>query len=73
MLYDSVHNKILPLPDETEWTEQNEAGWHRLAPRDRGPAAASAILGARGRQGLAITPYGDGDAAGKIVARLVRA
>ena len=59
------------LRDETEWTELLEAGWNRLAPMDDGEAVAAAVLGARGRPGSAVTPYGDGNAAGRIVTRLV--
>lgn len=60
------------LRDETEWTELIEAGWDQLAPIDNGQAIAAAILNARGRQGDEVPPSGDGDAAGKIVARLVQ-
>lgn len=54
------------LRDETEWVELVESGWNRLAP-PAGPASVKeAILGALGRRGKDVRPYGDGDAAGKI-------
>lgn len=58
------------LRDETEWTELVDAGWNRLAPMESGEAIAAAILDTCGNQGDAVEPYGDGDAAGKIVRRL---
>jgi len=60
------------LRAETEWTELVEAGWNRLAaPSDSGNIAR-AMLAARGTVGAPITPYGDGDAAGKIAALLAK-
>lgn len=60
------------LRDETEWVELVEAGWNRLAPLDSGSAIATAILEARGKLGDDIAPYGNGDAARRIVAELIR-
>jgi len=58
------------LRDETEWVELVSAGWNRLAPPTDGPALARAITSAAGTVGKAVQPYGDGDAAEKIVAYL---
>ena len=61
------------LRDETEWVELVEAGWNRLCPPTSPGLIASAVrdsLGARGRQ---VNPYGEGDAAHRIVAILVAA
>lgn len=60
------------LRTETEWTELVHSGWNRLAPMDSGEAIAASILSARGTSGRDIAPYGDGDAVGKIVDRLLR-
>lgn len=59
------------LRDETEWTELIEAGWNRLATVDNAEALAAVILAARETSGEDIAPYGNGDAAEKIVSRLV--
>jgi UDP-GlcNAc3NAcA epimerase len=62
----------ITLRDETEWVELVESGWNRLeAPTDSGRVAA-AILNAQGRTGQAVTPYGDGKAAEKIVKAIDR-
>ena len=58
------------LRDETEWVELVSAGWNRLAPPTDGAAIARAISCAAGTIGKAVRPYGDGDAAEKIVAYL---
>jgi UDP-GlcNAc3NAcA epimerase len=56
---------------ETEWVELIDAGWNLLAPPSDGQAIARTILDVAGSIGEQIEPYGDGDAAGKIVAHLV--
>lgn len=58
------------MRDETEWVELVEAGWNRLAPPDDPDKVMAAIRNALGTRGREVSPYGDGDAADKIVARL---
>lgn len=58
------------IRDETEWVELVEAGWNRLAPPDDLDRVAAAIHGALGSRGCEVSPYGDGNAADKIAARL---
>lgn len=61
------HGKpCVTLRDETEWVELVEMGWNRLAPPGQSDIAES-IRSAVGTVGEKGTPYGDGDAAGKIV------
>ncbi len=58
------------LRDETEWLELVAVGWNRLAPPLTAETVSTAVLQAVGTQGSDIRPYGDGKAAGRIVARL---
>lgn len=59
------------MRDETEWVELVQAGWNRLAPPGDPGAVTAAIREALGTRGREVSPYGGGDAADKIVARLV--
>jgi UDP-GlcNAc3NAcA epimerase len=59
------------LRDETEWVELVDAGWNRLAPPENAVTLTQAINAALGSSGQLVKPYGNGDAAQKIVAQLV--
>ncbi len=58
------------LGDETEWVELVQAMWNRLAPPTDSGRLAEAIADALGSIGQDVKPYGDGDAAARMVARL---
>lgn len=58
------------LRDETEWIELVDAGWNRLAPPDDAGSIVAAVELSLGTQGRDVSPYGGGDAAAKIAARL---
>ena len=60
------------LRDETEWVELVEAGWNRLAPPTSVDALTSAFRAAIGSTGRPVRPYGDGYAARRIAAILLR-
>lgn len=59
------------LRDETEWVELVDAGWNRLAPPESAVTLTQTINAALGSSGQVVKPYGNGDAAQKIVAQLV--
>jgi UDP-GlcNAc3NAcA epimerase len=61
----------ITLRDETEWTELVSAGWNRLAPPLDASVLAAEVIGAVGRRGQDVAPYGDGNAAGLIVQTLL--
>lgn len=58
------------LRDETEWMELVKSGWNCLASPTDPASVAQAMVAAKGNVGELVTPYGDGDAAGKIAALL---
>lgn len=58
------------LRDETEWVELVEAGWNRLAPPVDTHLINKTIEAALGSRGSHVSPYGQGDAAIKIVNEL---
>ena len=58
------------MRDETEWVELVDAGWNRLAPPEDPDAVMAAISNALGTRGREVSPYGTGDAADKIAAKL---
>jgi UDP-GlcNAc3NAcA epimerase len=59
------------LRDETEWGELVEAGWNRVAPPLDATGLLAALRASLGTAGQEVTPYGDGEAAARIVQRLV--
>jgi len=60
------------LRDETEWVELVEAGWNRLVPPHDSEQVFGAMQSAIGTRGREVAPYGQGDAAKRIVRRLMR-
>lgn len=66
------HRKpCVTLRDETEWVELVEAGWNQITPpltSDIGEVVLAAIS----REGAGVTPYGNGDAAERVVQETLR-
>lgn len=59
------------LRNETEWVELIQTGWNRLAPPTDAATVQTAIRAALGTRGASVQPYGSGDAAVRIVQKLV--
>lgn len=59
------------MRDETEWTELVSGGWNSLAPPTGSDIIKNSVLAVVGTRGANIAPYGSGDAAERIVARLL--
>ena len=65
------HVPCVTFRDETEWVELVDLGWNRIVPplnAELVHAGVTSSLNLRGREG---TPYGVGDAARKIVSKLL--
>jgi UDP-GlcNAc3NAcA epimerase len=58
------------LRDETEWIELVESGWNRLAMPGDVHSIVSHIESALGSSGKPLNPYGNGDAAGRIINKM---
>nr|UXE46035.1 UDP-2,3-diacetamido-2,3-dideoxy-D-glucuronate 2-epimerase [uncultured bacterium] len=58
------------LRDRTEWGELVELGWNHLIPPTSPESVRDGILGALESTGRLARPYGEGDAARKIVDQL---
>jgi UDP-GlcNAc3NAcA epimerase len=56
----------ITLRHETEWVELVELGWNRLVPPTCADAIVSGLQDMLGQRGIQASPYGDGNAAGKI-------
>jgi UDP-GlcNAc3NAcA epimerase len=61
------------LRDETEWVELVASGWNHLVSPTSADVVADGVLGAIGRHGRDVRPYGDGDTAPRIAAILADA
>lgn len=60
------------LRDETEWEELVASGWNCLVPPHTADDVVRGIRRALAMRGKAVAPYGNGDAAQRVVAALIR-
>jgi UDP-N-acetylglucosamine 2-epimerase len=58
------------LREETEWTELVALGWNTLLAPAQAHRLCDLAREVRGRRGKTATPYGDGNAAALIAARI---
>jgi UDP-GlcNAc3NAcA epimerase len=65
-----LERPCVTVRDETEWTETVDLGWNRLVESEANTIVSS-TLDAIHSQGNAGAPYGDGNAASKIVEQLL--
>jgi UDP-GlcNAc3NAcA epimerase len=65
-----LESPCVTVRDETEWTETIDLGWNRLVSADSG-SIVSASLAAINSRGLTGSPYGNGEAALRIVEELL--
>jgi UDP-GlcNAc3NAcA epimerase len=66
-----LESPCVTVRDETEWTETVDLGWNRLISADSS-SIVSASLAAINSRGIPGTPYGNGDAASRIVEEILK-
>ena len=63
----------ITLRDETEWTELVDAGWNTIVPPCSSSEIVSRVRSCIGTHGSDIEPYGQGDAADRVVDAIIEA